>query len=530
MKVIAVEHQDHSDGVIPLLQILADIYGFTLDLDHGGRAAPSGIIRVDPAEQMTASGGCPVISILRRGPGLKDATVRFSSTPSCPWPFRGRTLNGIEASPVEDSRHTGEVLAAIDRTPQWSRMVISNGVTHDQLTVPDDWMRDTPFLSDCLDARRFLGTLPLIEWIRHVLACDTWTLPALRACFMFDDPNLHRATYGFIDFEAISRAGRECGFHTSFATVPLDADYVNAKALRCFRDKSSTLSFLVHGNNHTRRELAQNYPSSELEGLGRQALDRIGKLEARSGLSISKVMAPPHGACSAAMLGALGRAGFEGATISHGSLRTTNKHLPWVRRLGTELCNVVEGFPVTPRFRLAPRIENRILVASYFGQAIIPVGHHWDLAKGLDLLSSTAAFINSLGSVDWTDMTAIVRTNVASHVTGDCLDLSLYSRNTTVTIPEGVKGVKISGPIVNCPECRVLARTRAGEYNIAPCSVTPVTPGERVEILTTSSQVPGVDPRPPHGAFLAKGRRIMAELRDRAMPYMPGKLRRGSAS
>lgn len=531
MKVIAVEHHDTSDGVIPFLKILGEIYGFTLDLEHRGRSAPSGIIRIDPFESAAAeSPRCPVISLFRRGCAHRDSSVSFASTPSCPWPFRGRRLDGIEVAPVEDRRHAGEILAAIDRIPLWSRVTIREGITHDQVTVPEDWMRETPFLSDCLDARRFFGSLPLINWIRHILAFDAWTAPGLRACFMFDDPNLHRATYGFIDFHAISRAGIECGFHTSFATVPLDADYINPKALRCFGEHSSTLSFLVHGNNHTRRELAQDYPPDELDGLGRQALGRIAKLEERSGLSISKVMAPPHGACSAAMLGALGRAGFEGATISHGSLRTTNRDLPWVRRLGTELCNVVAGFPVTPRFRLAPRIENRILVAVYFGQAIIPVGHHWDLAKGLDLLSSTASFINSLGSVKWSDMTAIVRTNVGSRVAADCLELNLYSRNTTVIVPEGVSGMKISGPIVDCAECRVSAKTPMGEHSVAPGSLMPVVPGERIEIATTSLQKPGISPKPPQGVLLAKGRRIMAELRDRTMPYMPGKLRRGSAS
>ena len=120
------------------------------------------------------------------------------------------------------------------------------------------------------------------------------------------------------------------------ATIPLDGWFESKKAVRVFADNPDRLSFLVHGNDHLHKELASF--SSEGQGLGAmaQAWNRISRLEARTSIAVSKVMAAPHGACSEQTLGVMARVGFEAACISHGSLHNYNSDKAWAKSIGSE--------------------------------------------------------------------------------------------------------------------------------------------------------------------------------------------------
>ena len=51
------------------------------------------------------------------------------------------------------------------------------------------------------------------------------------------------------------------------------------------------------------------------------------------------------------------------------------------------MTEMVAGLPVISRFRISRECQNAILLAAYLDQPIIPVGHHQDVAGGLDLLT-----------------------------------------------------------------------------------------------------------------------------------------------
>src|SRR5262245_19147313 len=121
-------------------------------------------------------------------------------------------------------------------------------------------------------------------------------------------------------------------------------------AAEIFRRNSRRLSFCVHGNNHTKRELAQPYSDGERVSLLQQAIRRIETLERKAGVEVSRVMVPPHGACSHEMLEELPQRGFESACISHGSLRAHNRQRPWVRQLGYLPSEMIRNCPVLPRW------------------------------------------------------------------------------------------------------------------------------------------------------------------------------------
>src|SRR5262249_35092289 len=153
--------------------------------------------------------------------------------------------------------------------------------------------------------------------------------------------------------------------------------------------------------------LAQAFSSDQCAALLRQAVRRIEQLEARAGLAVSRVMVPPHGACSARMLAEMPAQGFEAACISAGSLRAHNPGSAWALGLGFAPAELVEGCPVLPRWAFSGMGDAALRAAAYLGQALILRGHHQDLKDGLDVMEHHAAAINALGDVRWGDLAAM---------------------------------------------------------------------------------------------------------------------------
>src|SRR5258706_1519091 len=127
----------------------------------------------------------------------------------------------------------------------------------------------------------------------------------MRACFMFDGPNLHWGSYGYIPYRELAKLAHARNFHVALATVPLDSWYVHRSTAALFRANTQRLSLLFHGNDHLRSELGQDRDRNASVGLLAQSLKRIAGAERRSGLSFSRVMAPPHGACKPEILDAM---------------------------------------------------------------------------------------------------------------------------------------------------------------------------------------------------------------------------------
>ena len=253
-------------------------------------------------------------------------------------------------------------------------------------------------LRDHLRSTCFISHLPLVHFLGELTRDGGFRTQGLRAAFLFDDPNLHWRSYGFVDYPAIAASAEEAGYHVAFATIPLDAWLVSRQAARVFRRHPQRLSLLFHGNNHFHEELAQ--PSSVQEGraIAAQALRRIALLERRAGVSVARVMAPPHGACSEPMMTALHETGFEAICIG--------RSRPWLGRTKQHLleeCDVVEfvgGLPAIPRRPLSHPWEE-LCFHALLGQPLILYGHHDALAAGNAVLTRAATFINSFGNVRW---------------------------------------------------------------------------------------------------------------------------------
>ncbi len=392
------------------------------------------------------------------------------------------------------------------------------GSSVDLVGIPPSRLLKGDYLFNHFHRDNWMRLLPILFFLQRITG---WEFPAARACFMFDDPNLHWKSYGYVDFAKIAQHSSQHNYHVSFATVPFDGWYIHCKTVALFHANRSRLSLLVHGNNHTAKELAQNDGN---QALAAQALLRIERLEKKSGLEVSRVMAAPHGACSHKMATDLLRMGFEAACISRGSIMQQNPDSVWPSSFGLNQTEFLgDGMPVIPRFRLKRGCEIEIVLAAFLGQAVIPVGHHGDLADGLELLRELAGAINSTGAVKWMDMKSIARSNFCTRREGEILHLRMYSRRIQLNVPQGLSQLCVHRPWLKDDQIEGLELRTRDAYPVLFSSyqkgLIPCESCEEIEIRSISSVA--IDPRSislPQTPLRSVARRYLCEARDRLKP------------
>lgn len=307
---------------------------------HGGIAADASGALVEAAsahelEHLPAMDSLVLPSAVSDSVLCSAVRIEFADIEPVPWPFRGRTLESeVSALPGRLALEADEVvLASSDGHPIWT-MSIRQGRSIFRSALPLLDIANQGSFSLVFSDQAFIQNLPLLHLLRHIGHTAIDEVPPLRAAFMFDDPNLHWPTYGCVDYREVVARARKNNYHVSFATIPLDTWYTHRSTAEIFRCNPDAISLLVHGNNHSKNELARQHLAADRMALLSQAQARIQRLEQSTGLEVCRVMVPPHGGCSSDMLGALAEAGFEGACISAGSLMAHNPQAPWISTLG----------------------------------------------------------------------------------------------------------------------------------------------------------------------------------------------------
>ncbi len=341
---------------------------------------------------------------------------------------------------------------------------------------------------------------------------------------MFDDPNLHWKTYGYVKYGELANHAARHNYHVSFAMVPMDGWYVHAETARIFRENKRWLSLLIHGNNHTSFELTQKHSDGMYQATAVQALQRIERFEKTSGIEVSRVMAAPHGACSHDMATALLQTGFEAACISRGSIMARNPDSVWPVTIGLNPAEFLgEGLPVIPRILLQRECELNMILAAFLGQPIIPVGHHEGLAGGLDLLRELAETINATGDVQWMDMGSISRSNFCTRREGDILHVKMYSRRIRLNVPEGVRLLYVHRPWLDegVPEGLVLQNGNTDSVQFASYQgeAVPIESCTEIDLISAHPNLVNHGSVPlPRTPLWAIARRQLCEARDRLKP------------
>jgi hypothetical protein len=432
-------------GLQALLDSLEDVFPVRFEQTESLDAQRlDGALLIDPKVSTEASRQIPtLITCARTDAHGENVMVDIAEEQSLARPLRGARIpeNSIVGEPSFSVPESGRVLARAGRTPVWWQV----GDADESLCLsayPLAELDEQETLRDHLRAGCFMGLLPLLHFLGLVLGARGWTLPPLRASFVIDDPNLHWPSYGFLKYKDLVNHASRHGYHVGLATVPLDGWLINSRAASLVRENPSVLSLLMHGNNHVARELGHLETSREAEPAIAQALRRIAALERRSGVTVDRVMAPPHGACSEPALAAMFRLGVEAACIS--------RPYPWRDGLPapTPLAGwhpaemVAGGLPVLPRYSLSLPREDLVFRA-LLGQPLILYGHHQDFAHGLDLFAQAASDINALGDVQWGPLSWVARGNYSTRRVGETLRVKMHARRITIEAPADVSALRV---------------------------------------------------------------------------------------
>lgn len=520
-----------------LLNSLAELY--PVDFVAGTEA---GFDRMDAAiffseegvsaEQAFVRG---VNALLFRPPSGKvqlpaTATISFSGHAILHRAFRNAHIPlGSAATRVDDvpASQTGETLAFHDSIRLW---VVRSSARRDgpelhTVAVEPPELRDSEFLWSYLLPQNWFGLLPLLHFLRRVTRHIDWSPSAQRACFIFDDPNLHFLRYGYLDFAELARDAGERNYHVALATVPLDAWHAGRKAVELFHRHPERLSLLIHGNDHVRDELAQEYGDDQGLRMLAQALTRIAGFESRTGLKVSRAIAAPHGGCSESLMAQMLRLPLEGACISVGPTVRCNPRKTWPLSFGlSPVCFMAEGFPVIRRFHLRHGGLLLLRFAAFLGQPILPYGHHYDCADGLGLLSQIADAVNSWGPAVWTDIQSIFRGHYRTRQEDSLMHVDLCARRARVSVPEDISHV-----VFHCQanedvgQCEV-AFSGTMQAQSWPLGV-PIRAMSPTSLEISIPPSPAINPadvdQPAYRVWPAV-RRVLAIGRDRATPILRG--------
>lgn len=425
-----------------LLDWLERVYPVRFELDgEGDRGAADGVLVLNSSRLGEAPEQLPRLVLATAGRHTPSSIVALVGDGRLARPIRKRTIaeHGRIGELALAPQSARDVLASVRERAVWWQT--DDDKLHCSL-YPLAELGDGQTLRDHLCPGSFMGMLPLLHFLWQLLGDQGWELPPPRAAFVIDDPNLHWPSYGFLKYRELASHALRHSYHLAFATVPLDGWRVDARAVACIRENPRALSLLVHGNNHVSRELAGFGDEHQAEAAMAQALRRIALLERRSGLSVARVMAPPHGVCSEAALRAMFKLDFEAACIS--------RPYPWRDGLpapsplaGWHPAELVAGgIPVAPRQALSLPREDLVFRA-LLGQPLIIHGHHGDFADGLQALARAARDIDDLGDVRWGPLGGVAGGAYATRLLGETLLVQMFARRVAVEVPEGVETVRV---------------------------------------------------------------------------------------
>jgi hypothetical protein len=454
----------------------------------------------------------PTLRLARPEPALgSPALVRLSDSARLDPALRRQVLSDgfVGATPGLSPSPSAEILASRADQVLWTH----DGSTEQAAVIPHE-LAPGDTLRNRMRPGAVLPLLPLTSFLLRVAEASGLMRPALRATFLIDDPNLHRPRYGYLDFAELDERARAEGWHIAFATIPMDGWFVDKRAVELFKKPASHLSLLIHGNRHVKHELARLTNDDRALREMSQALRRIRRLEKRTGLRVSRVMAPPHGVYSPTVARALARLELRALCISNA--------YPWVQPdaarqplAGWRPADFVEGLPIIPRHHIAGDSEELVLRA-FLRQPLVIYGHHTDAAHGLDVFSDAANRIDSLGAVSWMDLDGIARTNAEIIATRERTLIRPYGNQATIDLDRPTTVVvEIDDDV---PVDVELTTGRDVYLGQGPHTIE--STGQLRIVSRRRDRVDASEIPPPHRSPWPLTRRLLTESRDRLTPIL----------
>jgi hypothetical protein len=533
-KTVAVYPGSRMAALAPILDALAMLFPVRF-LPWDGAVLPfQGLLNL--AEDMTVSEqayrmGLPVLHVadqaLRAGTSVRSG--RFVGCPILQPFLRGiefRVKDSIQYRAMERCSDDLIIATAGDDDPLWTERCNGKASLRKLMLELPVLAVGEPVFPQLLHGG-WIRWLPLFHFLRELTADIDWKSNGLHACFMFDDPNLHWSSWGFLDYHELAEHARQHHYHASMATVPLDMWFTHSRTAALFREQSEHLSLLVHGIEHSRAEL-QYLNSAErlLRGL-HWSIGKLTEIEQRHRLRISRVMAPPHHGFNIEAANSMLQAGYDAACVGSLSLMRSNPNVRWRPDFGLQCADFFgDGLPIVPRFNFAGQDPVRAALAVFFHQPIVMVGHHQDVAGGLQILADWARWVNTLGPVRWTSLEEIMYSNYLTRMVNGTLFVKLGARKVRLSIPDGVDKVVLVRQWVVADQLEPVCLLRQGNPARLPLTPGPqvepfaVTPREQLTVHCVVPEKAQPSPRSHSFRMWPIARRLACELRDRFSPLV----------
>jgi hypothetical protein len=296
-------------------------------------------------------------------------------------------------------------------------------------------------LFDAIQPGRFVRLLPLAHFLKWVSERNGLESMRPMASLIIDDPNLHWPTYGHVVFKDLLAHAEKHDYHAVMAMVPLDSWRWHSGVREIFKKNPRRLSLMMHGNDHTRHELARPRSESSSLRMFAQGLRRIEAFEGRTGLRVARVMEPPFGVCSMMSLRAMQKLGYDGGLLAHDVVLETRNEL-WPANFGVaEVDLAVDGFPTISRRRIVADWKTGAALNLCLGQPVIVAAHHEDAAGELKQFAEVAEMINAAGEVKWCGMEELTRSLYRTRRDGNVLYVRPFCRNVVVPLERGVREI-----------------------------------------------------------------------------------------
>jgi hypothetical protein len=482
----------------------------------------------DTHAALAAARGLPILAVPRRGGGRTRLAISFAGSRAVPVCLRDQSLVAdaeLDPRPIVP-RPGDEVLARSDGASVWVRRPAGGAWTDiTRMRLPDPAEVDR--LGLAFRAGGFVPYVPLLVFLGVVLGDRAWASPDSQACFVFDDPNLRRMTYGFVDFRALASHAERHGYHASIATIPMDMHGAADRVAALFRDHADRLSLIVHGNDHTRRELADAEDGASSQAALGQALARAARMEERLRVRVEPIMESPHGVFARSLSASMALRGFEGALVTLDLLGETESAAKLPADAALQVAEPLPGgLCGIPRIRMSPAWPTDAALAALLGQPVVIAGHHYDAKDGLDFLAHMADRLRAMGVASWCSPARLVESAYAFRREGSTLHVRTFSRRCRVPVPGDIREIRVTrawpdDSRIEAPAIRFASACPGESPKIIEAGCATVYGGGVAEIVHPVRRVNDA-PRDPGSRLWPSLRRFITESRDRSKVFGAG--------
>ena len=269
-----------------------------------------------------------------------------------------------------------EVILAVNEKPLFARVRL--GTSQVFLIAGPLADLNEPLSADQGLEEHYDQLAPVMIFLRHCFGESCWHSAEHTARLIIDDPTL-KETYGFLDYNLLSKSMQRSKYGASIAFIPWNYWRTSRqRALRILAD-SPNLTICMHGCDHTNKEF-ESQDSELLDMKAALAVERMESHTRRTGIPFEKVMVFPQGRFTRNAIAALRANKYLAVVNTTCSPINSGRDVP---RLGDFLNPAVtryDSFPIFPR-----RYPLRVFDSAFdlfLGRPALFAAHHDDFREG----------------------------------------------------------------------------------------------------------------------------------------------------